>query len=156
MFGGSSLVGDGEVPKDGEIGDPIPSTYVPFRNGVFLALAVSYAEAIGATYVLGGMNALDYSGYPDCRPEFIESFNSTVSVGTKAGVEGRPIRVVAPLLEMKKSEIISLGLGLGVDYGLTWSCYDPDGERPCGHCDSCQLRARGFEEAGTIDPLLVR
>jgi 7-cyano-7-deazaguanine synthase len=154
-FGGSSLVGTSEIPKDRELDSAgIPSTYVPARNTVFLSLALGWAEVVGAERIVIGVNALDYSGYPDCRPEFIAAFEYLASLATKAGVEGRPLRVYAPLLPLSKAAIIRLGLELGVDYALTHSCYDPlpDG-RPCGHCDSCRLRAKGFEEAGVNDPL---
>lgn len=154
-FGGSALVGDGVIPKDqlGEAG--IPSTYVPARNTVFLSLALAWAEVLGAERIVIGVNALDYSGYPDCRPEFIAAFEYLASLATKAGVEGRPLRLYTPLQQLTKAGIIRLGLELGVDYALTHSCYDPDtGGRPCGHCDSCLLRARGFAEAGVPDPAL--
>jgi len=153
-FGGSSLVGDGAVPKDAPM-EGIPSTYVPARNTVMLSLALAFAEVTGATRIVIGVNALDYSGYPDCRPEFIAAFEYLASLATRAGVEGRPLRVWAPLQQLTKAGIIRLGVELGVDYGLTHSCYDPgpDGA-PCQHCDSCRLRARGFEEAGVQDPLL--
>jgi 7-cyano-7-deazaguanine synthase len=153
-FGGSSLVGEGAIPKDRALdhGD-IPSTYVPARNTVFLSLALGWAEVIGAERIVIGVNALDYSGYPDCRPDFIAAFEYLASLATKAGVEGRPLRVFAPLLPLTKAGIIRLGLELGVDYGLTHSCYDPGpGGQPCGRCDSCVLRARGFAEAGIADP----
>lgn len=154
-FGGSSLVGTSEIPKDRALDAVgIPSTYVPARNTVFLSLALGWAEVIGAERIVIGVNALDYSGYPDCRPEYIAAFEYLASLATKAGVEGRPLRVYAPLLPLSKAGIIRLGLELGVDYSITHSCYDPllDG-RPCGHCDSCRLRAKGFEEAGVDDPL---
>ncbi len=156
-FGGSALTGSGEVPKDRPI-EPsvIPSTYVPARNLVLLSLALAWAEAAGARDIFIGVNALDYSGYPDCRPEFVESFERTARLATRAGVEGAPFAVHAPLIRMTKAEIIRLGVELGVDYSLTWSCYDPGpGGAPCGRCDSCRLRARGFAEAGFSDPLLV-
>ncbi len=156
-FGGSALTGSGQVPKDRpiELG-VIPSTYVPARNLVLLSLALAWAEAEGARDLFIGVNALDYSGYPDCRPEFVESFERTARLATKAGVEGASFVVHAPLIRMTKAEIIRLGVGLGVDYSLTWSCYDPaPGGAPCGRCDSCQLRARGFAEAGLSDPLLA-
>jgi 7-cyano-7-deazaguanine synthase len=156
-FGGSSLTGSGEIPKDRVMDEAgIPSTYVPARNTVFLSLALGWAEVIGAERVVIGVNALDYSGYPDCRPEYIAAFEYLASLATKAGVEGRPLRIFAPLLPLTKAAIIRLGLELGVDYGLTHSCYDPrpDG-RPCGRCDSCRLRARGFADAGVVDPLLA-
>jgi 7-cyano-7-deazaguanine synthase len=159
-FGGSSLLrADGPlvdgIPKDRALdATGIPSTYVPARNTVFLSLALGWAEVMGAERIVIGVNALDYSGYPDCRPEYIAAFEYLASLATKAGVEGRPLRVYAPLLPLSKAAIIRLGLELGVDYALTHSCYDPrpDGS-PCGHCDSCRLRAKGFEEAGVTDPL---
>ena len=156
-FGGSSLVGEGDIPKDRDLAaSGIPSTYVPARNTVFLSLALAWAEAIGAADIFIGVNALDYSGYPDCRPEFVEAFERMANLATKAGVEGARFRIHTPLISMSKADIIRRGLALGVDYGLTHSCYDPglDG-RPCGRCDSCLLRARGFVECGVADPLLV-
>ena len=153
-FGGSSLVGDGAIPKDrGESGPDIPSTYVPARNTVLLSVALAWAEVLGAERIVIGVNALDYSGYPDCRPEFIAAFEYLASLATKAGVTGRPLQIWAPLQHLSKAAIIRLGLELGLDYGLTHSCYDPtpDG-RACGHCDSCVIRAKGFAEAGTRDP----
>jgi 7-cyano-7-deazaguanine synthase len=155
-FGGSALVGEGEIPKNRALdGSDIPITYVPARNTVFLSLAMAWAEALGAETIVIGVNALDYSGYPDCRPEFLRAFEHLASVATKAGVEGHPLRILAPLLELSKAEIIRRGLSLDVDYGLTLSCYDPTPHgRPCGRCDSCRLRARGFEEAGAVDPSL--
>jgi len=155
-FGGSALIGDGVIPKDRPLEGvgAIPSTYVPARNTVFLSLALAWAEVVGAEAIFIGVNAVDYSGYPDCRPEFLEAFERLASLATRAGVEGRPLSVRAPLLRMSKAEIVRLGAGLGLDYGLTHSCYDPDTDgRPCGRCDSCRLRARGFEEAGIQDPL---
>ncbi len=157
-FGGSALVGDGDVPKSdvGEIAADIPATYVPARNTVLLSLALAWAEVLGAERIVIGVNALDYSGYPDCRPEFIAAFEYLASLATKAGVEGRPLQVWAPLQQLSKAGIIRLGHELGLDYGLTHSCYDPlPGGRPCGRCDSCILRARGFAEAGLIDPLVA-
>ncbi|MFO7694260.1 MAG: 7-cyano-7-deazaguanine synthase QueC [Vicinamibacterales bacterium] len=153
-FGGSSLVGAGPVPKDRAIGEPgIPSTYVPARNTVFLSLALAWAEALGASDIFIGVNAVDYSGYPDCRPAFIESFERTSALATKAGVEGAVFRIHAPLISLTKGEIIRKGLALGLDYGLTSSCYDPGpGDAACGRCDSCALRARGFADAGVSDP----
>lgn len=155
-FGGSSLVGDGDVPLDRDpAGAGIPSTYVPARNTIMLSLGLALAEVTGAARIVIGVNALDYSGYPDCRPEFIAAFQYLATLATRAGVEGRAPRVWAPLQDLTKAGIIRLGLELGVDYGLTWSCYAPAaGGRPCGRCDSCQLRARGFAEAGAPDPLL--
>jgi 7-cyano-7-deazaguanine synthase len=161
-FGGSSLLhGEGqtgsssEIPKDRALDAAgIPSTYVPARNTVFLSLALGWAEVVGAERIVIGVNALDYSGYPDCRPEYIAAFEYLASLATKVGVEGRQLRVYAPLLPLSKAAIIRLGLELGVDYSLTHSCYDPlPGGRPCGHCDSCRLRRKGFEEAGVTDPL---
>jgi 7-cyano-7-deazaguanine synthase len=155
-FGGSALVGDGEVPKDREIeGTDIPSTYVPARNTIFLSLALAWAEVVGANAIVLGVNALDYSGYPDCRPEYLAAFERLAALATRAGVEGRPLSVLAPLLHLSKAEIIRKGLAFGLDYGLTHSCYDPaPSGAPCGHCDSCRLRARGFAEAGAPDPAL--
>ena len=157
-FGGSSLTTAAEVPKDAPLdARAIPSTYVPARNTVLLSLALAWAEALGAREIFIGVNALDYSGYPDCRPEFIEAFEEMARVATRAGIEGRAFRVRAPLLRMTKAEIVRLGLELGVDYALTWSCYDPQpAGAPCGRCDSCRLRARGFQEAGIRDPALGR
>jgi len=157
-FGGSSLTGHGAVPKDRAPDDPgIPSTYVPARNTVFLALALAWAESLGAADIVIGVNAIDYSGYPDCRPAFIESFERTAALATKAGVEGARFTIHTPLIRLTKGEIIRRGLALGLDYGLTHSCYDPvPGGGPCGRCDSCVLRARGFAEAGARDPLLER
>jgi len=156
-FGGSALVGDGGIPKDRPLEDEqsIPSTYVPARNTIFLSLALAWAEVLGAETLIIGVNALDYSGYPDCRPEYLEAFERMATLATRVGVEGRPLHVAAPLLRLSKADIIRQGLALGLDYGLTHSCYDPlpDG-RPCGRCDSCRLRARGFAEAGAADPLL--
>ena len=156
-IGGSSLTSDARVPRDRDVAraEDIPSTYVPARNTVFLALALGWAEVLDARDVFIGVNALDYSGYPDCRPEFIRAFESLAAVATRAGVEGATFRVHAPLLEMSKADIIRRGLALHLEYGLTHSCYDPDASgAPCGRCDSCQLRARGFAEAGARDPLL--
>ena len=152
-FGGSALTDDIAVPKDG-VGNSIPVTYVPARNLVFLSLTIAFAEASGARDVFIGVNALDYSGYPDCRPEFIASFAETARLGTKLGVEGDAIRVHAPLQDMGKAEIAAESARLGLDAGLSWSCYDPreDG-RPCGACDSCRLRRAGFARAGLEDPL---
>ena len=158
VFGGSALVGEGSIPKDRPLEDQssIPSTYVPARNTVFLSLALGWAEVVGAEAIVIGVNALDYSGYPDCRPEYLAAFENVAALATKAGVEGRPLRLLAPLVHASKAEIIQRGLALGLNYGLTHSCYDPlaDG-RPCGRCDSCRLRAKGFEQAGVQDPLLT-
>ena len=156
-IGGSTLTGHGVVPKDRALdGQDIPSTYVPARNTILLSLALGWAEVIDADTIVIGANAVDYSGYPDCRPEYLRAFERMAAVATKAGVEGRPIRVEAPLLHMSKADIIRTGITLGLDYSLTHSCYDPapDGA-PCGRCDSCRLRARGFAEAGVPDPLLA-
>jgi 7-cyano-7-deazaguanine synthase len=157
VFGGSSLTSAGEVPKDRSMGEAaIPSTYVPARNTVFLSLALAWAEALGVGDLVIGVNALDYSGYPDCRPAFIEAFASMAALATKAGVEGAVFRIHAPLISLTKADIIRRGIALGLDYGLTHSCYHPlaDGG-PCGRCDSCRLRARGFVEAGVPDPVIA-
>lgn len=159
-LGGSSLTGHGEVPKgrsELEIGGGVPTTYVPARNTVFLALALAWAEVLDASRIYIGVNAVDYSGYPDCRPEFIAAFENLANLATRIGTEGEGLKVVAPLQRLSKSEIIRLGTTLGVDYSRTRSCYDPapDG-RPCLQCDSCQLRLAGFSQAGLIDPLLHR
>lgn len=157
QFGGSALTGDDAVPKDRDehaMATGIPVTYVPARNTVFLSFAMAWAEVLGAAEVLIGVNALDYSGYPDCRPEFIASFEAMANLATRAGVEGTTrLRIHAPLLRMTKREIVQLGTALGVDYAMTTSCYDPapDGAA-CGHCDACALRLRGFEQAGISDP----
>jgi 7-cyano-7-deazaguanine synthase len=159
LFGGSALTADIAVPKRrsaDEIEGGIPVTYVPARNLIFLSLAAAWAETLGSSDLFIGVNALDYSGYPDCRPEFIESFTRTAALGTKVGVEGgTPLTVHTPLIHLTKAEIIREGTLLGVDYGLTFSCYDPTpAGRPCGGCDSCLLRAKGFLEAGLTDPAL--
>jgi 7-cyano-7-deazaguanine synthase len=155
-FGGSALLGEGEVPKGGPVPNSIPSTYVPARNTVMLSVALAWAEVLGAYDIFIGINALDYSGYPDCRPEFIEAFERTARLATKAGVEGGQFRVQAPLISLRKAQIIQRGVTLGLDYGLTHSCYDPlPHGAPCGRCDSCVLRARGFDEAGVKDPLVA-
>ncbi|MBI4477227.1 MAG: 7-cyano-7-deazaguanine synthase QueC [Acidobacteria bacterium] len=156
-FGASALTTDAPVPKDRPAagGDDIPSTYVPARNTVFLSLALAWAEALGARDLIIGVNALDYSGYPDCRPQYLAAFERLARLGTKAGVEGTEFRIHAPLLHLTKGLIIRKGIELGLDYSLTHSCYDP-GPRgaPCGQCDSCRLRAKGFAEAGVEDPLV--
>jgi 7-cyano-7-deazaguanine synthase len=153
--GGSALVGDGDIPKHGVDPQVIPATYVPARNTVLLALALAWAEVLGAFDLFIGVNALDYSGYPDCRPEYIEAFERMAVLATRAGVEGGRFRVHAPLIALTKAEIIRRGVSLGLDYGITHSCYDPlPHGGPCGQCDSCVLRARGFAEAGVPDPLL--
>lgn len=161
IFGGSALTADMDVPKDRgqeEMGRGIPITYVPARNTIFLAFALAYAEVRGAFDIFIGVNAIDYSGYPDCRPEFIAAFERMANLATKAGVEGGgDIRIQAPLSAMTKADIVREALRLGVDVGLTHSCYDPDGRgTPCGKCDSCVLRRKGFEEAGVSDPALAR
>ena len=157
-FGGSALVGDGAVPKDRPLDDPsIPVTYVPARNTVFLAIALAWAEVLGARDIFMGVNALDYSGYPDCRPEFIAAFEQLATLATRAGVEGERFKIHTPLIALSKADIIRTGVKLSLDYGLTRSCYDPSpGGGPCGRCDSCRLRAKGFEEAGVPDPLLTK
>jgi len=155
-IGGSSLTSEAPVPRDRDLNEPgIPSTYVPARNTIFLALALGWSEAVGARDIVIGVNALDYSGYPDCRPEFVREFEKLAEVATKAGVEGTRFRVHTPLVNLTKAQIIARGFALGLDYGLTHSCYDPQPDgRPCGRCDSCALRAKGFAEAGRPDPLL--
>ena len=156
QFGGSALTDEIDVPKDrseSEMTD-IPLTYVPARNTVFLSLALAWAETLNAFNIFIGVNVLDYSGYPDCRPEYIASFEKTANLATKAGVSGERFKIHTPLINMKKSEIILNGLKLGVDYSLTSSCYDPlKNGAPCGHCDACILRLKGFQEADAIDPL---
>jgi 7-cyano-7-deazaguanine synthase len=160
VFGGSALTADVAVPKGrstAEMGEGIPITYVPARNTIFLSFALAWAETLQASDIFIGVNALDYSGYPDCRPEYIRAFEQMANLATKAGVEGRQhLRIHTPLIELTKAQIIQRGLELGVDYSLTHSCYDPaqDG-RPCSACDSCLLRAKGFAEAGVPDPALI-
>lgn len=151
-IGGSALTAEIDVPKDRAEDTSIPVTYVPARNTLFLSYALAYAEASGAHDIFVGVNAVDYSGYPDCRPEFIDSFERTANLATREGVEGRRIRIHAPLIKLPKSEIIQLGVKLGVDYSITHSCYDPVGPKACGRCDSCRLRRLGFEQAGVPDP----
>jgi 7-cyano-7-deazaguanine synthase len=158
VFGGSALTDDVAVPKDrseSEMEAGIPITYVPARNTIFLALALGWAEVLHAFDIFIGVNAIDYSGYPDCRPEFINQFEQLAKLATQAGVEKRGrFRIHTPLIQLSKAEIVTLGMSLGVDYSLTHSCYDPDESgRPCGRCDSCRLRAKGFAEAGLTDPL---
>ena len=160
-FGGSALTSDVAVPKDRDLShanDGIPITYVPARNTIFLSFALAWAEVLAAQDIFIGVNALDYSGYPDCRPEYIASFERMANLATRGGVEGtNPIRLQTPLIQLTKAEIIRLGLSLGVDYSITQSCYDPDPEgRACGHCDACQLRLKGFAEAGGSDPAAYR
>ncbi len=155
-IGGSSLTADIAVPRDRDLdANDIPSTYVPARNTIFLSLALGWAEVLGVCDIVIGVNALDYSGYPDCRPEFVHAFESLANLATRAGVEGARFRVHTPLIALSKAEIIGRGVELGLDYGLTHSCYDPlPSGRPCGRCDSCVLRSRGFAQAGVTDPLL--
>ena len=156
QFGGSALTDQIDVPKKRDFSDmdEIPVTYVPARNTVFLSLALAWAEVLGSFDIFIGVNALDYSGYPDCRPEYISSFEKTANLATKAGVSGSSFKIHTPLIDMTKSEIIKVGLDLGVDYSLTSSCYDPDQEgNPCGLCDACYLRLKGFKETGITDPL---
>lgn len=159
-FGGSALTADIAVPKGRDTAtmeQAIPITYVPARNTIFLSFALGWAEVLEARHIFLGVNALDYSGYPDCRPEFITAFETLANLATKAGVEGHKLQIHAPLLHMNKAEIIRTGLALGVDYSLTSSCYDPDERgKPCGQCDSCLLRAKGFAEAEVADPLLSK
>ena len=157
-IGGSALTTDEAVPRDRDFAAPgIPSTYVPARNTIMLSLALGWAEVVGSTDIVIGVNALDYSGYPDCRPEFIAAFEQVAALATRAGVEGAAFRVHTPLIALDKAAIIRRGAALGLDYGITMSCYDPSPEgRPCGHCDSCRLRAKGFHEAGIADPVLLR
>jgi 7-cyano-7-deazaguanine synthase len=156
LFGGSALTADIDVPKDREIAkmtDGIPVTYVPARNTVFLSFAVAWAEVLDADDIFIGVNALDYSGYPDCRPEYIKAYEAMANLATKRGVEGHHLSIHTPLIDLTKAQIIARGLELGVDYALTRSCYDPtDVGEACGTCDSCQLRLRGFEENGIVDP----
>ncbi|MDQ6973914.1 MAG: 7-cyano-7-deazaguanine synthase QueC [Mariprofundaceae bacterium] len=155
VIGGSALTTALEVPKDLPESKDIPVTYVPARNLVFLSLAAGLAETVGAMKIVIGANVVDYSGYPDCRSDFLSAFETVANLGTKAGHEGHRFEVVAPLIRLNKSEIIRLGLSLGVDYGLTRSCYDPDKQgKPCGHCDSCRFRQEGFDKLGKKDPLI--
>jgi len=157
-IGGSSLTSGEPVPRGRDLdASTIPSTYVPARNTIFLSLALGWAETLGAHDIVIGVNALDYSGYPDCRPEFVAAFERVANLGTRAGVEGTRFRVHTPLITLSKADIIRRGAELALDYGLTHSCYDPEADgRPCGACDSCRLRAKGFHEAGMPDPLLLR
>ena len=155
-FGGSALTDHMDVPKDRPLdAQDIPVTYVPARNTIFLSLALGWAEVLDAQEIVIGVNALDYSGYPDCRPEFIRAFEAMAALATRSGVQGQPMAIRTPLIDLSKAQIIHLGESLGLDYALTHSCYDPQPDgRPCLHCDSCLLRAKGFAEAGRIDPLL--
>lgn len=161
LFGGSALTAEIDVPKSrdpNEMAEGIPVTYVPARNTIFLSFALAWAEVLEASDIFIGVNALDYSGYPDCRPEYIAAYEQMANLATKAGVEGRQhLHIHTPLIDLTKAQIIKQGTELGVDYAMTSSCYDPgqDG-RPCGQCDSCQLRAKGFAEAGLVDPLIKR
>ena len=156
VFGGSALTADIDVPKDRdatEMSSGVPITYVPARNTIFLSYALAWAEVLGARDIFIGVNALDYSGYPDCRPEYIAEFERLANLATRAGVEGDTVKIRAPLLHLTKREIIDLGSALGVDYSLTTSCYDPrDDGVACGHCDACQLRLKGFADGGRSDP----
>lgn len=160
LFGGSALTDDIAVPKDRsahDISHGIPITYVPARNTIFLSFALAWAEVLGAYDIFIGVNALDYSGYPDCRPEFIEAFERTANLATAYGVEAKQIiKIHTPIIAMTKAEIIAQGVKLGVNYSLTISCYDPIDGKPCGQCDSCQLRNKGFAENGMVDPSLTR
>ena len=153
----SALTSDIAVPRDRDVtATDIPATYVPARNSIFLALALGWAETLNARDIFIGVNALDYSGYPDCRPEFISAFESLTALATRAGVEGARFRIHAPLITLSKAQIIRKGIELGLNYGITHSCYNPDpAGRPCGHCDSCVLRAKGFADAEAVDPLVV-
>jgi len=159
-FGGSALTADIPVPKDrplGEIAHAIPITYVPARNTIFLSFALAYAEVLGANDIFIGVNALDYSGYPDCRPEYIQAYERMANLATKAGVEGHRLKIHTPLIDLSKAAIIRTGAGLGIDYSITLSCYDPSAEgEACGRCDSCRLRLKGFAEAGLQDPVRYR
>lgn len=161
QFGGSALTADIDVPKSASVAampSGIPVTYVPARNTIFLSFALAWAETLNARDIFIGVNATDYSGYPDCRPEFIDAFVHLANLATKAGIEHQDgFRIHAPLMTLSKAQIIALGLSLGVDYGETTSCYDPQPSgAPCGHCDACLLRAKGFEEAGVVDPLIQK
>ncbi len=164
-FGGSSLLGDGGIPEGGDAGSPeplekgvesrIPSTYVPARNTIFLSLALAWAEVLEADAICLGVNAVDYSGYPDCRPEYLEAFRRLAALATRRGVEGRPVAIEAPLIQWSKGRIVAEGARLGVDFALTSSCYQPEPDgAPCGVCESCRLRARGFADAGVADPVV--
>ena len=159
-FGGSALTSDVPVPKDrppDTIGEDIPVTYVPARNTIFLAYALAWAETLAASDIFIGVSSIDYSGYPDCRPQYIEAFQRMANLATKAGVQGKRFRIHTPLLHLTKAETIRTGLGLGVDYSLTSSCYDPDPDgAACGTCDACLLRLKGFSEAGVPDPVRYR
>lgn len=158
VFGGSALTSDVDVPKHDSanelVDNEIPITYVPARNTIFLSFALAYAEVVGSSDIFIGVSALDYSGYPDCRPEYIEAYQQMANLATRAGVEGNTLKIHAPLIDLSKAQTIKIGRQLGVDYSLTSSCYDPDSAGlPCGRCDSCLLRLRGFADAGLLDPL---
>jgi 7-cyano-7-deazaguanine synthase len=163
VFGGSALTSDIDVPKheslddagDNDTGSSVPITYVPARNTIFLSFALAYAETVGASDIFTGVTAVDYSGYPDCRPEYMEAYERMANLATRAGVEGtQSLKLHSPLIAMSKADIVREGLRLGVDYSLTSSCYDPDGQgRACGHCETCLLRLKGFAEAGVTDPV---
>lgn len=157
-FGGSALTDNIDVPKHDAVSDledeGVPVTYVPARNTIFLSFALAYCETVGASDIFIGVNALDYSGYPDCRPEYIDAFETLANLATRAGIEGARTKIHTPLISMSKAEIIQAGLDLGVDYSMTWSCYDPSADdEACGQCDSCLLRLKGFSEAGVDDPV---
>lgn len=155
-WGGSALTGEGDIPKDRDVDHPqdIPITYVPARNTIFLSFGLAWAEVLGAMDVFIGVNALDYSGYPDCRPDYLKAYETMANLATRRAVEGQRLTLQAPLLHLSKADIIRQGLALGVDYGTTTSCYDPDSHgRPCHRCDACQLRERGFAQLGLTDPL---
>lgn len=161
VFGGSALTADVDVPKHGSADDltddGVPITYVPARNTVFLSFALAYAETIEATDIFIGVSALDYSGYPDCRPEYIAAYEQMANLATRAGIEGNKLKIHTPLINLTKGQTVEIGQRLGVDYSLTSSCYDPDTDgHPCGHCDSCLLRLKGFAEAGSEDPLVYQ
>jgi 7-cyano-7-deazaguanine synthase len=150
-FGGSALTADIDVPKDRKIDDEIPITYVPARNTIFLSFALGYAEVLGASDIFIGVNALDYSGYPDCRADYIKAFEHMANLATRSSIEGKKFTIHTPLIDLTKAEIIKLGTSLGVDYSITSSCYDPVDGKACGKCDSCQLRLKGFKDAGLVD-----
>lgn len=155
VFGGSALTSDVAVPKDrtaGAMAHEIPITYVPARNTIFLSFALAWAEVLGASDIFIGVNALDYSGYPDCRPVYIDAYERMANLATKTGVEGARLQIHTPLLLLTKADIVRLGLSLGIDYGQTVTCYDPQGGLACGRCDACSLRLKGFAEAGVVDP----
>ena len=157
VFGGSALTSEIAVPKDRESMEGVPITYVPARNTIFLSYALAWAEVLDARDIFVGVNAVDYSGYPDCRPEYVAAFERMANLATRAGIEGRGVRIRAPLIQLTKAQIIALGTSLGVDYSLTTSCYDPDDAgTSCGHCDACLLRLKGFAEAGQPDPIRYR